>query len=335
MECYFCSGKRPILVFAALLFALLLPAPAWADPYPTDVTAEVIDGTTVRITWGPNAWAESYRIHRNNTGTIAQVPPDVTEYLDTGLTTGMPYYYMVASMVDGTAHWAVTGGALVMPIEAPTGITSLSWHKVTDYIGDEYLGIELAWTPVEGVIGYEIFARTGLAGEFIQKTECIESSVLTGFPLPTVETTYFFKVHAAMEFYVAEADEYDYFTGPFSPEASITVPAAGTIAWKTLGPLMTLQPPIELFPMKTLGLHIPSLTFLPLQMPSPPPPVTLSPQMKTKAPAFPAITNLIPMITPAPTPFVLMPIRTNLIPIMPVQTLVPVQTVVPKLKIRP
>lgn len=197
------------------------------------------------------------------------------------------------------------------PLDVPPMITSLSWHKVADYNGDEFLGIELTWTPVEGAIGYEIFARTGATGTFAQKTECIENSVLAGFPLPTEETTYFFKVRAAKELYVAEADDYDYFTGPFSSVESITVPASNTSPGKTLKPIMTLQPDLPL------------------------PLVTLRPQLRTRVPSLPALTNRIPVITPTPTPRRILPIITIRIPVLPTPTPVPVRTLAPIRIIRP
>ena len=86
------------------------------------------------------------------------------------------------------------------PLDLPPTITSLSWHKVTDNLGDELLGIEAVWTPVEGAIKYEIFARIGAGGASTQQTEGIDNHVLVGFFLPNEETTYNLKVRAAKEF---------------------------------------------------------------------------------------------------------------------------------------
>lgn len=223
-------------------------------------------------------------------------------------------------------------------LDVPPTITSLSWQKVTDYLGDEHLGIEAVWTPVEGAIGYEVFARIGAGGASTQQTECTGSSVLVGFHLPTEETTYYLKVRAATKHYVFETDEYDYLTGPFSPEASITVPASSSLSWETLGPLMTLQPSLKLFPMRTPNVLIPALTDSSPQTPSPTTPVTRRPQLKTKAPEIHVIIDPIPVITPTPEPLPIQPIQPIQpikIPILPNPTDAPSGTVAPVLKIRP
>jgi len=230
-----------VVVIVAL--ALIPASPARADPYPTNVQAVPVDATSILITWGGNEWAQSYRIHRTNTGIIAEVPADVNSYLDTGLTPGLPYVYMVASVVDGHDYWYTGLTPIVMPLDAPGAITSLSWHTVTDYINQVHLGIELAWTPVQGVIGYEIFAMIEGEGGYEQWTETVESDVMAGFFLPSQPTRYWFKVRACNENYIPESDEYMYFTGPFSPEAYIDVPAIPTQFQKM---------PVSLFPLAPL-----------------------------------------------------------------------------------
>ncbi len=234
--------RIPALVLLIIVLVLTGPIPVLADPYPTNVKAEPVDATSVLITWGGNEWAKGYRVHRTNAGIIAEVPVDVTSYLDTGLTPGIPYVYMVASVVDGQDHWYTGATPIVMPLDAPAAITSLSWETVTDYNNQVHLGIQLAWTPVQGAIGYEIFAMIQGEGGYEQWTETVESDVLAGFFLPSVPTRYWFRVRACKENFIPESGEYMYFTGPFSPEAFIDVPAIQTQLQKK---------PVSLFPLDT------------------------------------------------------------------------------------
>lgn len=283
--------RIPALV---ILTALLLAGsvPARADPYPTNVKAEPVDATSVLITWGGNEWAQGYRIHRTNAGIIAEVPADVNSYLDTGLTPGIPYVYMVASVVDGQDHWYTGATPIVMPLDAPAAITSLSWETVTDYNNQVHLGIQLAWTPVPGVIGYEVFAMVEGEGRYEQWTETVESDVLAGFFLPSEPTRYWFKVRACKENYIPESDEYMYFTGPFSPEAFIDVPAISSQLQKL---------PVTLFPLDPFARLRTKPTVPPLEaVQRLDPGLVLFTPALTIRPLAPRL--LAPTPTPSPTP---------------------------------
>lgn len=179
------------------------------------------------------------------------------------------------------------------PLDVPPLITSLSWQKTDSLV------FELAWTPVQGAFGYEIFAKAGPEGEYEQHTECSDTSVLVGFSLPTEETIYCFKVRAAI-YITQDGNEHIHVNGPFSPEVSISVPASGPLSWKTLTPILTPN-------------SIPRIT------PTPPSLVTFCPQLKTSAP-------LLPVITPSPTPRPLQPVQTTIrFPVLPNPTATPVR----------
>ncbi|MBN1777563.1 MAG: fibronectin type III domain-containing protein [Clostridiales bacterium] len=208
---------RYMITLACLIIITMVffTATALADPYPSNVHATPVDATTIQVTWSDNAWAQSYRVYRNM-DMAAEVAEDVNVYLDTGLLTGMAYYYRVASVVDGieysstgsTATWA-------MPLDAPS-INSVSSEIGVDYEGHILLLIDLTYTAVTGATGYEIFAREEGVGAYTQVSETIDTYVTVGYSLPDEATRYWFKVRACNSFLFTESDEYQLFSGPFS-----------------------------------------------------------------------------------------------------------------------
>ncbi|MHC1787501.1 MAG: hypothetical protein AB9880_10610 [Christensenellales bacterium] len=294
-------SRRMLVLFLLALAMLALGAePALADPYPSNVQATPVDATSILITWDLNTWAQGYRIHRTNTGIIAQVPADVNAYLDTGLAPGLPYVYMVASVVDGKDYWYGGATPMAMPMDAPAGITSLAWRTQADYDNKLLLMIDAGWPPLAGVNGYELFARVGDAGEYTQWTEMIENAVTAGFSLPAEPTRYWFKVRGYISFYTPESDEYQYFTGPFSAEASIEVPALSSPGSGILQPHISLVP---LHPLQTAAPTLRRVTRQPLT-PVLQPAVTMripNVSLVTPAPsAPPLVERLAPLVTLSP-----------------------------------
>lgn len=276
-----------------LLLTVFLPVPVLADPYPSNSKAVPVDATTVLITWKPNSQAEGYVIHRNNAGIIAELSPDEHQYLDTGLTPKMPYYYIVGSLVDGKHYWDQHGDTFVMPIDPVTDLILVSWSLFPLYGGDELLAIRLAWPSVENISKYNVFFKIGNSGEFnntpIQIELVNEAFIL--FPVPQQDTRYRFKVCATDFYYSPESGETIWFDGPFSPVVDIHIPAEGEQSW-----------------------------FLPAESrPS---------WMVTLAPWMPINTHDLPhLVTPTIKP--IQPVQTKYIYPIPVMTPAPVRTPLP------
>ncbi len=168
----------------------------------------------------------------------------------------------------------------IVSLRPATAITSLSWRTGPDGNNQLQLLIDLAWTPIEGAVGYEIFARVGDVGRYKQWTETIESSVAARFLLPAAPTRYWFKVRAYGEYYDLKSEKTIRFTEPFSPEAFIDVPALASQQGKTIKPFITLVIPHLVTPAPTRRRVIPNLvtpaptrrltiTALPLTTPAP------------------------------------------------------------------
>ncbi len=281
-------SRRHVLLALALAFSVaLIPTASGADHGPAYAAAEPVDGATIRIFWGDDPLAESYRIERTNGGTIAVLPKHVNEYLDTGLTAGQLYVYHVYSMVGGQGYHNDGSTAMAMPMEAPESIGSLSWYTAANENNEILLWIEINWTPVDGAIGYEVFAQVGGGSESIEWAQTTDSDARIGFPLPPVDTCYRFKVRAFMTVYTPESDETQCFTGPFSREAVICVPA-------------------QIMPQETPANHLVTVTPAHGELPTPTPSQwrTRQPPQLTPTPTWHILTMrpLLPTHTPTPGP---------------------------------
>lgn len=215
---------RPIALLSALAFTLAVCLSAGAQDTPGTIyaDAEAVSATSVRIFWADDPLAEGYRVYRSGSGVVAEVAENINEYLDTGLTPGIPYYYGVASMVGGEEYWMHHPDFGAMPLDAPEQITILALRKVL-YGTQPRLEVDLTWTPVSLCTGYEVYARAGENNEynFMQDTE--NNGATISFPLPEEAKTYWFKVRIFYDgYYVQEYDYYLHRTGPFSPEVSAT-----------------------------------------------------------------------------------------------------------------
>jgi len=210
-----------MLPFCILLaIALVYPVAAFSDPYPSNVHATPINATSILVTWTDNAWAQSYRIYRNM-DLAAEVAEDTDSFLDTGLQTGMAYYYRVASVVDA-AEYSSTGSTATwaMPLDAPV-ILDVSSRTDVDTVGQVLLLIDLSYTAVNSATGYEIFAREEGSGAYTQISETMDTYVTVGYLLPSEATQFWFKVRASNSYLFTESNGYQLFSGPFSNEVSV------------------------------------------------------------------------------------------------------------------
>ena len=210
-----------LLPFCILLAATLIyPTVALSDPYPSNVHATPVNATSILVTWSANAWAQSYRVYRNM-DLATEVAQDADSFLDTGLQTGMAYYYRVASVVDGT-EYSSTGSTATwaMPLNAPV-ILAASSRTDVDTVGQVLFLIDLSYTAVDGATGYEIFAREEGSGAYAQISETMDTEVTVGYLLPAEATRFWFKVRACNSYLFTETNEYQLFSGPFSNEVSI------------------------------------------------------------------------------------------------------------------
>jgi hypothetical protein len=92
---------------------------------PTNLTATVVDATSVRLAWTDNSNNESgFKIERGTDGTtfgeITTVGGNINNYTDPGLTTGTRYYYRVRAFNTG-GNSAYTNVASATPMQLGSG----------------------------------------------------------------------------------------------------------------------------------------------------------------------------------------------------------------------
>lgn len=311
------------------------------------LVVKTLSDSVLSIEWDVLSSVSGYLLWRSNetNGPYTTVYTPTDGYcLDTGLTADTMYYYKLNAykkyndaIYDGPLSDAYVGYTMSVPLDAPV-ITSLSWRTYLDNLNYPGLAIDLAWTSVNGIVGYETFARIGDAGEYMQKTENSESGVMAGFPLPSQPTSYWFKVRAYTGVLIPGLSENAYICGPFSPEASIDVPAltdpTGSIvvAVATLNPDLLHQLLITTSPAPKLNIQ--AATRKPLT-PEPAPVVTLF------IPQRPLITlapdSIVQQIIPPEAPPIIEQIIPPEAPSIIEQIILPdpVLPLAPKLRIRP
>ena len=317
---FMCRRFRTIIIM--VLFCLsLLYVQVKAGPGSTFIEAQTIDAHSILVTWSDDPLAEGYRVFRNNFEPVADVEVDVNEYLDTGLENRKHYYYRVASLIGGEVKLTDQISALAWTVDAPAEVTPLSWYTEKDSNNKDHLVINLTWTPVEDVDGYEVFARIGDIGEYSDWRDTIENNLLAGFFPEEIETRYWFKVRARVAYYLLEDNEYGGYFSAFSPEASITVPGFTfeqedqlSIWWDLMKPKEKLDPEdfeisIPSKPWETLVPSHKKYLFKPTSNPdnvtSPPLTTTRRPQLVmpiTTKPPLSIVTPNIRTATPEPPP---------------------------------
>ncbi len=129
---------------------------------PTGVSAAP-GNASVTVTWTASTGATSYNVKRSGTSggpytTIAS--PSTTSYADTGLTNGVPYYFVVSAVSSGgeSANSSEVTATPVAPPAAPTGLNAAAGNAQ----------VVLSWTASAGATGYHVKRGTASGGPYTQ-----------------------------------------------------------------------------------------------------------------------------------------------------------------------
>ncbi len=212
------------LALALALICALIPAASQTGYGPPFESAVAVDAHSVLVSWGVSPLAESYRIHRVHPYADIEVPAEVNEYLDTGLTTGEVYTYHVHAVVNGYPYPCNGLTPQAVPMDAPEAITTLAWERAS---GDDlvhHLAIGISWMPVPDAVKYDVFGGV-MGSEYGLLEQTAETACVVRLPLPQRAAQYWFKVRARMEVTFYESGEVVDYPGPFCPAVSIDVPA--------------------------------------------------------------------------------------------------------------
>jgi Tol biopolymer transport system component/fibronectin type 3 domain-containing protein len=117
----------------------------------------------VSLTWNSSAGATSYNVKRASISagpyTTVAFGLGVTSYLDTGLTAGVPYFYVVSAQNsdgEGGNSTEVMVVPLPPPPAAPTGLAAIA--------GDQQ--VSLSWSASSGAASYTLKRSTSTGGPY-------------------------------------------------------------------------------------------------------------------------------------------------------------------------
>lgn len=126
---------------------------------PFSITSATPGNTQVNLTWGASTNAINYKIYRGTSSGIYNPTPIATvsasPYLDTGLTNGTPYYYMVAAININNQSTNANAEASATPVAPLLPGT----FNITNAIPGN-AQINLIWDASTNATSYEIYRGT-------------------------------------------------------------------------------------------------------------------------------------------------------------------------------
>ena len=226
-----CGGNDPAPMFTPPGAAAATGAATEVPPMPLGLRATAGDAQ-VMLTWTASTGATSYNISRSvmSGGPWIQVAtPTTTAYTDTGLTNGVPYYYVVAA-VDSAGASANSSQVSATP--------TASASSVTTQVPPMPLGLQatagnaqvmLTWTASTGATTYNISRSVTSGGPWIQlatptTTAYTDTGLTNGVP--------YYYVVAAIDSAGASADSSQVSATPTAPG---TGTGMGAGYWHTSG----------------------------------------------------------------------------------------------------
>ncbi|SFL16466.1 S-layer homology domain-containing protein [Paenibacillus sp. 1_12] len=159
---------------------------------PTNLRIAPGEGQAV-LSWDPVGQITGYKIKRsmvsgnfsNQDTVVKSVYPTVTNFMDTGLSIGSTYHYVVSAVnVRGESQNSSQVSVFIAPaLEAPKGLTAIPGFNLT----------KLQWQPVAGAVSYEVKRASTSNGSY---TSIASNVTDTAYTDTTAQngTTYFYVV---------------------------------------------------------------------------------------------------------------------------------------------
>ena len=226
-----CGGSDPAPMFTPPGASAATGAATEVPPMPLGLRATAGDAQ-VMLTWTASTGATTYNISRSvmSGGPWIQVAtPATTAYTDTGLTNGVPYYYVVAA-VDSAGASANSSQVSATP--------TASASSVTTQVPPMPLGLQatagnaqvmLTWTASTGATTYNVSRSVTSGGPWIQvatptTTAYTDTGLTNGVP--------YYYVVAAIDSAGASADSSQVSATPTAPGTGTGI---GAGYWHTSG----------------------------------------------------------------------------------------------------
>ena len=169
---------------------------------PTDLAGSAVDVNTIRLTWGPVAFATQYDVYRKLLGEadysyLASTPKEQMYYEDTSVAPGTVVYYRVqalnVSYVDGAPKVTYSPQSNTLPF------MTLKAPVLNDPRGIDDTTLRLTWGAVDGYPVYEVEMATNPYGPFtnvrkdLSGTHCNVAGLTNG-------SGYYFRMRAVRVF---------------------------------------------------------------------------------------------------------------------------------------
>ena len=148
-------------------------APVTIPPVPTGLIATAGDAR-VTLIWSASTGATSYNVKRAATSGgpyTTVVSPTGTSYIDTGLTNGTPYYYVVSAVNTAgesanSSQASATPTAPATTLDPPTNLRAVAGTAE----------IDLTWNASSGATSYYVMRSTTSGGPYTQLTAVTSTS---------------------------------------------------------------------------------------------------------------------------------------------------------------
>jgi fibronectin type 3 domain-containing protein len=235
---------------------------------PINVSAAALSGSKISLAWAPTTMASGYVVKRGTKsgGPYSSIArPSSNSFVDTGLTDGKTYYYVV-SATNSAGEGAVSPQASAVPTlprapAAPTGLKVVRADAMFDLSqgGAGFLAggeISLSWNPTPEATSYTIFRTPCLTGAYegpcdvatqlANVTSYIDIGEVFFPPDPQVGIAYTYTVEANNSF-GSSAD-----SAAVSVTPSVSVPDAPTHLTAQLamgGVFLSWTPPFGMLPV--------------------------------------------------------------------------------------
>ena len=169
---------------------------------PTDLIGSALDVNTIRLSWGPVAFATQYDVYRKELGEadysyVASTPSEQLYYEDTSVAPGTVVYYRVqaanVSYVDGAPKVTYSPQSNTLPF------MTLKAPVMNDPRGMNDTALRLTWSSVAGYPVYEVEMATSAEGPYtvvrkdLKTTYCNVEGLTNG-------TGYYFRMRAVRVF---------------------------------------------------------------------------------------------------------------------------------------
>ena len=169
---------------------------------PTDLMGSAINVSTIRLSWGPVAFATQYDVYRKELGEadysyVTSTPGEQLYYEDTSVVPGTVYYYRVqaanVSYVDGAPTVTYSPQSNTLPF------MTLNPPVMNDPRGMNDTALRLTWNSVDGYPVYEVemaatpYGPWSIVRKDLKTTYCNVEGLLNG-------TGYYFRMRAVRVF---------------------------------------------------------------------------------------------------------------------------------------